>query len=282
MSDLPVVCEPLIREFYANAVIREDELRCWVRRKEFTIDAHDIDEVLRLEGLKDHDFTNYKDRMLSIETVQTCIGGQREGGCLNTTAFPVDMRCLTTIIMFNLYPVRKLTTINNVRAIFLMELKEKIFIDISSHIFDTIVDETRATSRPKLIFPSLLMRPFSAKGVVIPQDISPMRTPSAINKLTIIRIQICLPGDEEEGDQGDGDQMETETTAAGQASSFRSRGKRSRTSNSSEVPPIAFQIILERIDGFKEVQNEHTDRMAAVQDQLDLLSAKFDSFSTQQ
>ena len=282
LSDLPAVCEPLIREFYANAVIREDELRCWVRRKEFTIDAHDIDEVLGLEGLKDYDFTNYKDRMLSIETVQTRIGGQREGGCLNTTAFPVDMKCLTTIIMFNLYPVRKLTTINNAKAIFLMELKEKTFIDVSSHIFDTIVDETRATSRPKLIFPSLLMRLFRAKGVVIPQDISPMPTPSAINKLTIIRIQVCLPGDEEEGDQGDGDQMETETTAAGQASSFISRGNKSRTSTSSEVPLDAFQIILERIDGFREVQNEHTDRMAAVQDQLDLLSAKFNSFSTQQ
>ena len=75
LSDLRAVYEPLIREFYANAVIREDELSYWVRRKEFTIDAHDIDEVLGLEGLVDFDFTNYKDRMLSIETVQTHIGG---------------------------------------------------------------------------------------------------------------------------------------------------------------------------------------------------------------
>ena len=219
LSDLPTVCEPLIREFYANAVIREDELSCWVRRKEFTIDTHDIDEVLELESLEDHDFTNYKDRMLSIETVQTRIGGQRDGRCLNTTAFPANMRCLTTIMMFNLYLVRKLTTINNARAIFLMELKEKTFIDISSHIFDTIMDETRTTSRPKLIFPSLLMRLFKAKGVEIPQDISLMPTPSAINKLTIIRIQVCLSGDEEEGDQGEGDPRETEIVATGQASS---------------------------------------------------------------
>ena len=127
------------------------------------------------------------------------------------------MRCLTTIMMFNLYPVRKLSTINNARAIFLMELKEKTFIDISFHIFDTIVDETRTTSKPKLIFPSLLMRLFIAKGVVIPQDINPMPTPSAINKLTIIKIQVRLLGDEE-----DGDQMETEIVAAGQASSSRS------------------------------------------------------------
>ena len=126
LSDLPAVCEPLIREFYANVVIREDELSCWIRRKEFTIDAHDIDEVLRLEGLENHDFTNYKDKILSIETVQTRIGGQREGRCLNTVAFPVDMRCLTTIMMFNLYPVKKLTTINNARAIFLMELKPSL------------------------------------------------------------------------------------------------------------------------------------------------------------
>ena len=215
LSDLPIVCKPLIREFYANATIKEDELNCWIRGHEFTLDAHDIDEVLGLEGLEDHDFTNYKDKKLSIETVQNRIDGQREGRCLNTTAFPVDMRCLTTIMMFNLYLVRKLTTINNARAIFLMELKEKTFIDISSHIFDTIVDETRTTSRPKLIFPSLFMRLFKAKGVAIPQDINPMSTPSAINKITIIKIQDRLPGDEKEGDQGEGDPMEIEVEAAG-------------------------------------------------------------------
>ena len=126
------------------------------------------------------------------------------------------------------------------------------------------MDETRTTSRPKLIFPSLLMRLFRAKGVVIPQDISPMPTLSTINKLTIIRIQVRLSGDEEEGDQGDGDQMETKTVAAGKVSSSRSRGKKSKTSTSSEVPPDAFQIILERIDGLKEVQNKHTDRMAVI------------------
>ena len=82
-----------------------------------------------------------------------------------------------------------------------MELKEKTFIDINSHIFDTIVDETRTTSRLKLIFPSLFMRLFRTKGVEIPQDISPMPTPSTINKLTIIKIQVRLPSDEEEGDR---------------------------------------------------------------------------------
>ena len=54
--------------------------------------------------------------------------------------------------------------------------------------------------RTKLIFPSLLMRIFRAKGILIPQDLNLMPTPLAINKQTIIRIQVQLPGDvDEEG-----------------------------------------------------------------------------------
>ena len=167
LSDLLGVCEPLIREFYANAVLREDEINCWIRGHEFTIDLDDIDEVLGFEDLE-HDFTHFKDRMLSIETIQTHIGGVREGRCLNTTTFAADMRCFIVIMMFKLYLVKKLTTIDNARAIFLMELKENTYIDISSHIFSIIVDETRTIARAKLIFPSLLMRIFRVKGVEIP------------------------------------------------------------------------------------------------------------------
>ena len=147
-----------------------------------------------------------------------------------------------------------------------MELKEKTFIDISSHIFDTIMDETRTTSQVKLIFPSLLMRIFRAKGVPIPQDFSLMPTPSAINKQTIIWIQVRLPGDvdEKEAEQEEGDPMDTKVEAVGQSSTSRSRAKRNRASTSSVAPPDAFQIILKRIDGLKEVQNQHTERMIAL------------------
>ena len=58
--------------------------------------------------------------------------------------------------------------------------------------------------------------------------------------------------------------METETKAAGQPSSSRGCGKRSRASSSLDVPPDAFQIILERIDGLRDVQNEQFDRLAAL------------------
>ena len=104
-----------------------------------------------------------------------------------------------------------------------------------------------------LIFASLLMRLFKAKGVEIPQDISLMPTLSTINTLTITWIRVRLPADEEEGDQEEGEPMQIETEAEGQPSSSRSHGKRSRASSSSAVPPDAFQIILERIDGLRDV-----------------------------
>ena len=50
----------------------------------------DIDEILGF-GDVEHDFTHFKDRMLSIEMVQSHIGSVRKGRCLNTTAFPPDL-----------------------------------------------------------------------------------------------------------------------------------------------------------------------------------------------
>ena len=77
--------------------------------------------------------------------------------------------------------------------------------------------------------------------------------------------------------------METEAKAAGHAStSTPSRsGKRTRASTSSDTPLDAFQVILEQLDGIKGVQTEHSERMRAMQDQIDVLSAKFDNFTTQ-
>ena len=121
-----------------------------------------------------------------------------------------------------------------------MELKENTYIDISAHIFYVIVDETRTTSRAKLIFPSLLMRLFRAKGVEIPQDVSLMPTPSAINTITITLIRVHLSGDEEEDDREEGEPMETKTKAKGQPSNSRGRDKRSRASSSSLVSLDAF------------------------------------------
>ena len=45
------------------------------------------------------------------------------------------------------------------------------------------------------------------------------------------------------------------------------------------MPPDAFQIILKRINALEDVQNEHSDKLTAIQEQINFLSAKFDSFT---
>ena len=69
-----------------------------------------------------------------------------------------------------------------------------------------------------------------------------MPTPSAINKQTIIRIQVRLLGDvdEEGAEQEEGDPMDTKARPAGQSSTSRSRAKRIKASTSSATPPDAF------------------------------------------
>ena len=117
---------------------------------------------------------------------------------------------------------------------------------------------------------------FRSKGVPIPQDINPMSTPSAINKLTFKRISVRLLGEEDEGDEGEGVLMETEAEAVGQASTSTPRrsGKRIRALTSLDTPLDTFQIILERLDGIRGVQTEHSERIAAMQDQIDIFVSK--------
>ena len=93
-----------------------------------------------------------------------------------------------------------------------------------------------------------------------------MPTPLAINALTIAQIKVRLPSDEEEGNQVQGEPMDTKIEAEAQPSSSQSRGKRSRASSSSTVSLNAFQIIVERIDGLRDVQNKQFDRLTTIQE----------------
>ncbi|KAK9991833.1 hypothetical protein SO802_026818 [Lithocarpus litseifolius] len=63
------------------------------------------------------------------------------------------------------------------KAIFLMELRERTYIDISAHAYSIIAKATRITSRAKLVLPSLIIWILHEKGVETPQDISLMSVP---------------------------------------------------------------------------------------------------------
>ena len=67
LGDLLGVCEPLIKEFYANASLIEDHINCWVKGHAFPLDMDVIDALLGLGELDHEGFIPFKDRMVSLE-----------------------------------------------------------------------------------------------------------------------------------------------------------------------------------------------------------------------
>ena len=218
-----------------------------------------------------------------IKSMQLRLGGYREGRGLNITSFPLDLRFLAYIMMFNLYPVKKLSTINNAKAIFLMELRENTYIDIGAHLYNIIVESTKTTSRSKLVVPNFILRILHNKGVETPQHIGLMDPTPPIDSQTILRSRIWISGDDHAEETEEAPSTDTKTEVEGQQHLPTHGGGRRRrgASSSSSVPPDAFQIILERIDGFSDAADEHSNRLVDIQDQINVLVAKFDSFTHQ-
>ena len=48
LSDLDEAYENLVKEFYANAIVEGGELKCWVRRKSFSISPTYLAEILHI------------------------------------------------------------------------------------------------------------------------------------------------------------------------------------------------------------------------------------------
>ena len=48
LSDLDVAYENLVKEFYANAIVEGGELKCWVRRKSFSVSPTYFAEILHI------------------------------------------------------------------------------------------------------------------------------------------------------------------------------------------------------------------------------------------
>ena len=74
LGEFPRICDPLIREFYANASLKKEHIECWVRGHEFNLDIENIDVMLGFEEKNHEGFTPFKDRMLSAKSVQLYLG----------------------------------------------------------------------------------------------------------------------------------------------------------------------------------------------------------------
>ena len=86
-------------------------------------------------------------------------------------------------MIFNLYPVKNLTTLSAPRTIFLYDLFTHKEIDISGHIFHLFVKSiNKQNSRLKLPFPSLVMSLILRARVKIPRGLQVMQREDPISE----------------------------------------------------------------------------------------------------
>ena len=94
-----------------------------------------------------------------------------KGTSIGTAKFASELKTLTLIIFFNLYPLSNTRFINLGRAQFLCDLITGVPIDICAHIFQTVgKTAARTVARTCLPFCSLIMKIRVLKGVHPPRD----------------------------------------------------------------------------------------------------------------
>ena len=129
----------LVKEFYSNARYTRVKLKCWVQGKEFNINPDYIAKVLLINRPANVDLTPYDDRLPQIQEILQILGPNHDisskGTSIGTTKFAPELKTLTLIMFFNLYPLSNNGFINLGPAQFLCDLITEVPIDICAHIF---------------------------------------------------------------------------------------------------------------------------------------------------
>lgn len=115
-----------------------DHLNCWVRGIEFTISPSSIQNLLQICLVTLESSLPYNDRRIQIVEAIADLGGKQKCHTIQTmhiVYFSLVVRALAYIMIFNLYPVKNLTTLSQPRTLFLHYLFKKKEIDICAHIY---------------------------------------------------------------------------------------------------------------------------------------------------
>ena len=121
------------------------------------------------------DISPYDDRLPQVTDILQILGPDHEisakGTSIGTAKFEPELKTLTLIMFFNLYPLSNTRFINLGRTQFLCDLITGVLIDICAHIFQTIgKTTTHIAARTCLPFCSLIMKIMVLKGVCPPRD----------------------------------------------------------------------------------------------------------------
>ena len=179
-----------MREFYANAIVDGEEIKCWVRGKSFSVSPIYLVEILHINRPILPIPPVYDELNLDEEILREALGKNLEfssnGKSISVASLSPELRLLTTIMWSNLYPLSSTGFINIGRALFLHDLISDAEIDVCSHIFHILAKTVdRTTLRNCIPFYRLISRILKLKGVYPSENERPYPRPSPISICTL-------------------------------------------------------------------------------------------------
>ena len=190
LSDHDDVYVNMVKEFYANAIVEGDKLKCWVRGKSFTVSPVYLAEILRINQPMFTTTPVYDDLSPDEELLWDTLGRNLEfsqtGNSISVSSLSPVLMVLTIIMFYNLYPLSSTRYMNLGRALFLHDLISDEEIDICAHIFHILCKTVlRTDSRACIPFCCLISRILKLKGIHPSKDGSSYPKPSPINNHTL-------------------------------------------------------------------------------------------------
>ncbi|KAL0005886.1 hypothetical protein SO802_013447 [Lithocarpus litseifolius] len=162
LSNLDDAYENMVQEFYANAIIEGEKLKCWVRGKSFSVTPVYLADILRINRPMFTTPPVYDDLNQDEEILRKALGDNLELSSMG-----------------NQY-------MNLGRALFLHDLITDEEIDVCSHIFHILAKTAeRTTSRNCIPFCHLFSKILKLKGVHPLEDERPYPRPNPINVCTL-------------------------------------------------------------------------------------------------
>ena len=190
LSNLEDAYENLVKEFYANAIVEREEIKCWVRGKRFSVTPVYLAEILQINRPILSNPPVYDELNQNEEILREALGANLEfssnGKSISVASLSPELRLLTMIMFCNLYPLSSTSYMNLGRALLLHDLITDVEIDVCSHIFHIVAKTVdRTTSRNCIPFCCPILRILKLKGVHPLEDERPYPRPIPINIRTL-------------------------------------------------------------------------------------------------
>ena len=178
LSDIDDAYENSVKEFYANAIVEGRELKCWARRKSFSVSPTYLAKILRINRPMLKNSPVYDDQCPNEKLLRDGLGQDLEfssnGNFVSISSLPLKLRVLTIVMFNNLYPLSNIGYMNLGCALFLHDLISNVEIDIYAHIFHILCKTIlRTESRICVPFCYLISRILKLKGIHPTDDDSP-------------------------------------------------------------------------------------------------------------